>query len=133
MSIQKKRKIISKENDLIYKNKIGLLLWTEDENGDEIPNAEEEYIFIPTEDFDFVINDFKSVFPLINPWTEIVENHFDACGNNYFNQENMKIIIQKLKSQLFESDKVENFKIELLNWLEEKSVAAPYIVVYGNL
>lgn len=133
MSIQKKRKIISTENDLIYKNKIGLLLWTEDENGDEIPNAEEEYIFIPTEDFDFVINDFKSVFPLINPWTEMVENHFDACGNNYFNQENMKIIIQKLKSQLFESDKVENFKIELLNWLEEKSVAAPYIVVYGNL
>lgn len=133
MSIQKKRKIISTENDLIYKNKIGLLLWTEDENGDEIPNAEEEYIFIPTEDFDFVINDFKSVFPLINPWTEMVENHFDACGNNYFNQENMKIIIQKLKSQLFESDKVENFKIELLNWLEDKSVAAPYIVVYGNL
>ncbi|MBQ0152982.1 MAG: hypothetical protein KBS61_08840 [Chryseobacterium sp.] len=119
MSIQKKRKIISTENDLIYKNKIRLLLWTEDENGDEIPNAEEEYIFIPTEDFDFVINDYKSVFPLINPWTEMVENQFDACGNNYFNQENMKIIIQKLKSQLFESDKVENFKIELLNWLKK--------------
>mgnify|MGYP001302866307 CR=1 FL=1 len=38
-------------------------------------------VFIPDFDFDYIIEVFKSVFPLQNPKNNLIETSFDICGH----------------------------------------------------
>ena len=84
-------------------------------------------------DFDYVIHAFKSVFPLKNAWNDGVELSFDVTGNNYFDKDTCKRIIDKIRQVETNDIKVQNFKNELIAWLNDKLSYADYIVVYGNL
>ena len=89
--------------------------------------------FIPTEDFDLFLKEFQSVFPLRNPWNDIIEDEFDKTGHNFFDHKTIRLIVEKIKLIENENEKENAFLLETINWLNDKLVYAEYIVVYGNL
>lgn len=125
--------IISTREKPPQKNAIGFILWPEDEDGAAYTTEKCNDAFIPTADFDYVIQAFKSVFPLKNAWNDGVELSFDVTGNNYFDKDTCKRIIDKIRQVETNDIKVQNFKNELIAWLNDKLSYADYIVVYGNL
>lgn len=125
--------IISTRENPSSKNEIGFILWPEDDEGNFYNTIKRNDAFIPTADFNIVINVFQSVFPLKNKWNDEVELSFDATGNNYFDKENCKVIIDKIRQIETEDPKIQNFKSELIVYLNDKLTYADYIVVYGNL
>ncbi|MEJ5105060.1 hypothetical protein [Chryseobacterium sp. MYb328] len=115
------------------RNEIGYILWPEDQDGECYKTTKRNDAFIPTTDFDYVIDEFKSVFPLENPWNKEMEVSFDICGHNYFDKTTCKIIIDRIMRTKTDELKVAKFKNELIEWLDDKLEYAEYIVVYGNL
>ncbi|MCS4303297.1 hypothetical protein [Chryseobacterium sp. BIGb0232] len=115
------------------RNEIGYILWPEDQDGECYKTTKRNDAFIPTTDFDYVIDEFKSVFPLENPWNKEMEVSFDICGHNYFDKTTCKIIIDRIMQTKTDELKVAKFKNELIEWLDDKLEYAEYIVVYGNL
>lgn len=114
-------------------SKIGFILWTENENGEFYKTEKRNDAFIAEEDFDLVLEIFESVFPVQNPWNNKIEDQFDRTGNNYFNNEIGKIILEKIKGIKSNDSKETYFLNQLLDWLNDKLAYADYIVVYGNL
>ncbi|WP_160136053.1 hypothetical protein [Chryseobacterium sp. c4a] len=125
--------IITTRDSLSPRNEIGFILWPENKEGEYYKTVKRNDAFIPTADFDYVINEFKSVFPLTNPWNGYIENAFDACGHNFFDRNTCRIIINRINQVRTDELKVAQFKNELIEWLNDKLVYAEYIVVYGNL
>lgn len=125
--------IITTREYLTPSNEIGFILWPENRDGENYKTTKRNDAFIPTADFDYVIKEFKSVFPLENPWNKSIEEQFDVCGHNYFDKKTCGIIIEKIKQAKTDELKVVKFKNDLIGWLNEKMKYADYIVVYGNL
>ncbi len=115
------------------RNEIGFILWPKDKNGENYKSAKRNDAFIPTPDFDYVINEFESVYPIENPWNGFMETSFDLCGHNFFSNATCKIIVERIKQNNTTDPKIEKFKNELIEWLNDKLTYADYITVYGNL
>ncbi len=131
--INSKQVIITTRENPTPINEIGFILWPENKDGENYKTKKRNDAFIPTADFDYVINEFRSVFPLENPWNKIIEEHFDVCGHNYFDNKTCKTIIEKIMEKKTEELKITKFKNELIEWLNDKLIYADYIAVYGNL
>ena len=131
--INSKQIIITTRENPTPRNEIGFILWPENKDGENYKTKKRNDAFIPTADFDYVINAFRSVFPLVNPWNKIIEEQFDVCGHNYFDKNTCRIIIKKIEQTKTNELKVTKFKNELIEWLNDKLIYADYIAVYGNL
>ena len=131
--INSKQVIITTRENPAQRNEIGFILWPENKDGENYKTKKRNDVFIPTSDFDYVINEFKSVFPLENPWNKNIEKKFDVCGHNYFDKKTCLIIIEKIKQTKTDESIIAKFKNELIEWLNDKLKYADYLVVYGNL
>lgn len=114
-------------------SKIGFILWPENAAGEAYKTEKRNDAFIPAEDFDIILKEFQSVFPLRNPWNDLVEDEFDIMGSNFFDNKTCREIVEKINQIKNEDEKVQTFLKEFLIWLNDKLVYADYIVVYGNL
>lgn len=91
-------------------------------------------IFIPIEDFDqYLLEDFKSVFPLYQPQCNKVENYFNCTTSNLFDSTTCRKIITQLRQHTFTDDKVKIFIEKIITDVEEKLSTCAYIEVYGNI
>lgn len=126
--------IISTAANSNSKTGIGFIIWPEDEDGEIYTTNKRNDIFIPTDDFNYLIQAFKSVFPLVNNWNQTIEDQFDPCGNNYFDNKISKIIVENIRQSISTNNlTIATFQKEVIAWLEERLTYADYIVVYGNL
>lgn len=131
--INSKQVIITTRENPTPRNEIGFILWPENKAGENYKTKKRNDAFIPTADFDYVIDAFRSVFPLENPWNKNIEEYFDVCGHNYFDKNTCRIIIKKIKQTKTNELKVTKFKNELIEWLNDKLTYADYLAIYGNL
>jgi len=131
--INSKQVIITTREKPTPRNEIGFILWPENKDGENYKTKKRNDAFIPTADFDYVINEFRSVFPLENPWNKNIEEYFDVRGHNHFDNKTCKTIIEKIKQTKTNELKVKKFKEDLIEWLIDKLMYADYIAVYGNL
>lgn len=91
-------------------------------------------IFIPIEDFDqYLLEDFKSVFPLYQPQWDKVENYFNCTTSNVFDPTLCRKIITQLRQRTFTDEKVKIFIEKIITNVEEKLSTCAYIEVYGNI
>ena len=91
-------------------------------------------IFIPIEDFDqYLLEDFKSVFPLYQPQWNKIEPHFKGTTSNLFDPTMCRKIIAQLRQHPFTEEKVKTFVEKVLTYIEEKLLICAYIEVYGNI
>jgi len=128
-----KEKVIRKlcERQLIFtiketsvpKNSIGFIFWYEQENGEQYKTLNRNSAFIPTEDFDYILEEFKSA---------CTEN-FDRTGFNYFDKVTTLKIIEGINTISKHDPKLKEFLNELNKWILEKMAYAHRLVVYGNL
>ena len=114
-------------------SKIGFVLWPENAAGEFYKTAKRNDAFIHTEDFDIILKEFQSVFPLKNPWNNDIEDKFDPVGNNIFDNKTCRNIVEKISHIKIDDEKTQVFLKEVINWLNDKLTYADYIVVYGNL
>ncbi|UUC44465.1 hypothetical protein [Flavobacterium cerinum] len=115
------------------RNAIGFILWPENNDRVGYESTKRNDVFIPYVDFNLVINEFESVFPLQNPWNKMTEDSFDNCGHNYIDNKSCRIIVERIKQSKTDDPKVIEFKKQLIEWLDDKLSYADYITVYGNL
>ena len=100
----------------------------------DLNNLPKRSIFIPIEDFDqYLLEDFKSVFPLYQPQCNKVENYFNCTTSNVFDPTLCRKIITQLRQRTFTNDKVKTFVQKLIADLERKLPTCAYIEVYGNI
>ena len=91
-------------------------------------------IFIPMEDFDeYLLEDFKAVFPLYQPQWDKVENHFNCTTSNVFDLTTCRKIIAQLRQRISTDEKVKIFIEKIITDVEEKLSTCAYIEVYGNI
>ena len=110
---------------------MGYLISALDVNLNNLPKRS---IFIPIEDFDqYLLEDFKSVFPLYQPQSNKVENYFNCTTSNVFDPTLCRKIITQLRQHTFTDDKVKTFVQKLIADLERKLSTCAYIEVYGNI
>ena len=100
----------------------------------DLNNLPKRSIFIPIEDFDqYLLEDFKSVFPLYQPQWDKIEPHFNGTTSNLFDLTTCQKIITQLRQHTFTDDKVKIFIEKIITNLEEKLPTCAYIEVYGNI
>ncbi len=126
-------KAISKINDrqIVFttsdfeppQNAIGFTLWAENSNGEIYKTVKRNDIFIPTSDFNYIIEEVKAVS----------SESFSICGYNYFDQNESKILIKKIEAIKSNNLKVEAFLKKVKEWFIDKLQHADFIVISGNL
>ena len=100
----------------------------------DLNNVSKRSTFIPIEDFDqYLLEDFKSVFPLYQPQRNKVENYFNCTTSNIFDPTLCRKIITQLRQHTFTDDKVKIFIEKIITDVEEKLPTCAYIEVYGNI
>ena len=100
----------------------------------DLNNLPQRSIFIPIEDFDqYLLEDFKSVFPLYQPQSNKFENYFNCTTSNIFDPTLCRKIITQLRQHTFTDDKVKIFIEKIITNVEEKLPTCAYIEVYGNI
>ena len=100
----------------------------------DLNNVSKRSIFIPIEDFDqYLLEDFKSVFPLYQPQWNKIEPHFNCTTSNIFDPTTCRKIITQLRQHTFTDEKVKTFVQKLITDLEGKLLTCAYIEVYGNI
>lgn len=110
---------------------MGYLISALDANLNNLPKRS---IFIPIEDFDqYLLEDFKSVFPLYQPQCNKVENYFNCTTSNLFDSTTCRKMIAQLRQHTFTDDKVKIFIEKIIINVEEKLSTCAYIEVYGNI
>ena len=110
---------------------MGYLISALDANLNNLPKRS---IFIPIEDFDqYLLEDFKSVFPLYQPQCNKVENYFNCTTSNVFDPTTCRKIIAQLRQRTFTDEKVKIFIQKVIADVEEKLPTCAYIEVYGNI
>jgi hypothetical protein len=125
--------ILSTRENAKHRNEIGFILCPKNESGENYKTVKRNDAFIPTDDFDYIIKEFKSAFPLQNPWSNIIEESFDACGHNYFDKKTCILIVDRINKLKTDNLTIRIFLQEVSQWIIEKLQYAEYIVVYGNL
>ena len=116
-------------------DKIGFILWAENESLNKYITSKAGSIFIQTKDFNYVINEFKSVFPLKRPYkdVEIIDESFDIYGYNSFDNQTCRGIVSQIARIKTDDPKVEKFLRDLIKWFNVKLRFADSIAVFGNL
>ena len=100
----------------------------------DLNNVSKRSTFIPIEDFDqYLLEDFKSVFPLYQPQCNKVENYFNCTTSNVFDPTTCRKIIAQLRQRTFTDEKVKIFIQKVIADIEEKLPTCAYIEVYGNI
>ena len=100
----------------------------------DLNNVSKRSTFIPIEDFDqYLLEDFKSVFPLYQPQWNKIEPHFNCTTSNVFDSTTYRKIITQLRQRTFTDDKVKIFIQKVIADVEEKLPTCAYIEVYGNI
>ena len=100
----------------------------------DLNNVSKRSIFIPIEDFDqYLLEDFKSVFPLYQPQCNKIEPYFNCTTSNLFDPTLCRKIITQLRQRTFTDDKVKIFIEKIITDVEEKLPTCAYIEVYGNI
>ena len=100
----------------------------------DLNSVSKRSIFIPMEDFDeYLLEDFKAVFPLYQPQWDKVENYFDCTTSNIFALTACRKIIAQLRQRIFTNEKVKTFVEKVIASLEGKLPTCAYIEVYGNI
>ena len=100
----------------------------------DLKNVSKRSIFIPIEDFDqYLLEDFKSVFPLYQPQWNKIEPHFNCTTSNVFDPTTCRKIIAQLRQRTFTDEKVKIFIQKVIADIEEKLPTCAYIEVYGNI
>ena len=100
----------------------------------DLNNVSKRSTFIPIEDFDqYLLEDFKSVFPLYQPQCNKIEPYFNCTTSNLFDPTLCRKIITQLRQRTFTDDKVKIFIQKVIANLEEKLPTCAYIEVYGNI
>ena len=100
----------------------------------DLNNVSKRSTFIPIEDFDqYLLEDFKPVFPLYQPQWNKIEPHFNCTTSNVFDSTTYRKIITQLRQRTFTDDKVKIFIQKVIANLEEKLPTCAYIEVYGNI
>ena len=114
-------------------NKIGFVLWAENESLEKYTTDRNEAVFIPTEDFEYLIAEFRSVYPFACARYGRIEDSFDEYGRNYFSNEIGRQIVERIGRMKNDDPVVETFLREVIQWLNRQLRFADYLVVYGNL
>jgi|GEM_PF-106126 len=116
-------------------HKIGFILWAENQNLTQYITSKAESVFIQSKDFDYVIEEFQSVFPQKRPYkdSEIIDDCFCICSHNIFDNKTCRHIVKRIARIATDDPKVEKFLRDLIKWFNIKLRFADYIVVYGNL
>lgn len=112
------------------KYKYGYQFYSFDAEG-ELSNKNDNYIFIHSEDFEWLWEAFESVFPV--EFEGDVQHRFDATGSNYFGREQVQQVISYIRTMAFEDEKVKLFAQKVADWLEKQLQYATTIEVYGTL
>ena len=100
----------------------------------DLNNVSKRSTFIPIEDFDqYLLEDFKSVFPLYQPQWNKIEPHFNCTTSNVFDSTTYRKIITQLRQRTFTDEKVKIFIQKVIADVEEKLPTCAYIEVYGNI
>ncbi|SHF59835.1 hypothetical protein SAMN05444344_0712 [Tenacibaculum mesophilum] len=114
-------------------DKIGFILWAENESLDKYITLRDKSLFIQTKDFEYVIDAFKSVFPLTNSNTRETQNCFNIVSGNFFDNKTSRIIVGRIATIKTKDPNVEMFLRDLIKWFNTQLRYADEIVVYGNL
>ncbi|WP_298508080.1 hypothetical protein [uncultured Kordia sp.] len=112
-------------------HKIGFILWAENDSLDKY-RTNDKSLFIQAKDFDYIIDVFKSVYPIKDNRGEI-EHSFDILSNNYFDNKTGRIIVDRMSKIKTKDEGVELFLRNVIKWFKSKLRYADYIVIYGNL
>ena len=100
----------------------------------DLNNVSKRSIFIPIEDFDqYLLENFKSVFPLYQPQWNKIEPYFNCTTSNLFDPTLCRKIITQLRQRTFTDEKVKIFIQKVIADIEEKLPSCAYIEVYGNI
>ena len=100
----------------------------------DLNNVSKRSTFIPIEDFDqYLLEDFKSVFPLYQPQWDKIEPHFNCTTSNVFDPTTCRKIIAQLRQRTFTDEKAKIFIQKVIADVEEKLPTCAYIEVYGNI
>lgn len=114
-------------------NEIGFVLYPVSKNGEFYKTEKRNDVFIPAADFDHIIDAFKSVFPLKNPWNEQIADQFDICSDNFFDVKTCRGIVDIISNSQTDNPTVLKFKNEVVHWMNERLKYADFINVFGNL
>lgn len=114
-------------------DKIGFILWAENESLDKYVTSRDKSLFIQSKDFEYVIDTFKSVFPLTDSETGEIQESFDIVSNNFFDNKTSGIIVDRMARIKTKDPNVESFLRDLIKWFNIQLRYADDIVVYGNL
>lgn len=129
--INQKPVVIATGNNPV--SKIGFILWPENAKGEFYKTEKRNDIFISTEDFNIVLKDFESVFPMLDASNNVEQETFDVTGHNFFDNKTCKLILEKINGIESDDENVKTFLQEVESWLKDKLSYAHCIVVYGNL
>ena len=100
----------------------------------DLKNVSKRSTFIPIEDFDqYLLENFKSVFPLYQPQWNKIEPYFNCTTSNLFDPTLCRKIITQLRQRTFTDEKVKIFIQKVIADIEEKLPSCAYIEVYGNI
>jgi hypothetical protein len=114
-------------------DKIGFILWVENKSLDKYVTSRDKSLFIQTKDFEYVMDAFKSVFPLTDSKTGEIQNCFDIVSHNFFDNKTSRIIVDRIAKTKTKDPNVEMFLRDLVKWFNTQLRYANEIVVYGNL
>jgi hypothetical protein len=103
-------------------DKIGFILWTENESLNDYATSRDKSLFIQTKDFEYIINIIRTF-----------EKRFDTTGFNRFDNETMRKIVEQIARIETNDSDVESFFRALIKWLNSKLRYAHNIIIYGNL
>ena len=114
-------------------DKIGFVIWDENESLNEYETSRDRSLFIQAKDFEYIIDIIRSVYPIYDYDTKKVEDGFDIYGHNKFDNKIRKQIVNKISRIETNDLNVELFLRELIKWLNTKLRYANKIIIYGNL
>lgn len=104
-------------------DKIGFILWAENESLEKYASSSDGSLFIQTKDFEYVIDIFRSNDP----------ETFDITGHNRFDNTTMRKIVEQIARLKVKTSDEELFLRDLIKWFNSKLRYADKIVIYGNL
>lgn len=114
-------------------DKIGFILWAENESLSKYLSAGDKSLFIQTKDFEIVLDAFESEFPIPDRNNGEIQECFDPVSHNIFSNKTSRKIVDNM-SKIRTSDRnTELFIRELIKWFHVRLRYADEIIIYGNL
>lgn len=114
-------------------DKIGFILWAENEHLNEYATSRDRSLFIQTKDFEYLIDIISATYPIYDHVTKRMEERFSITSHNRFDNQTMRKIVEKIARIETTDPIVESFLRELIKWFNTKLRYAHHIVIYGNL